>query len=73
MEYDGANRMISATDALGNVVEMVYDAGGNVITTTRTEVCTIVPGEGAPEMFVSLVRYDCLNRLIVTATQGAGV
>jgi RHS repeat-associated protein len=68
--YDGANRLIQTTDAMGNVVQNVFDQGGNVILSTRTEVCTITPGMPT-EIFQSAMLYDSLNRLVLQAQQGA--
>ncbi len=70
-EYDGANRLITQTDAVGNIVEHQYDANGNVTLTTRIEKCTITAPSVPDEMFRTAMRYDSLNRLILTAQQGA--
>ena len=71
-EYDGASRAISVTDPVGNVVETQYDAGGNAIRTTRTEVAAIAdPPEGlVDETFESFACYDALGRLVVAGSQG---
>lgn len=67
--YDGANRQIKLTDALGNQVSNTFDANGNVIGSTRIELCTI-SGVSTVESFASQMRYDLLNRLIVLIQQG---
>jgi YD repeat-containing protein len=70
VEYDGADRRIQVTDALGNVVANQFDAAGNLVGSTRTEKCTI-PGVGTTETFAWAMFYDCLNQLVVQAVQGA--
>ncbi len=69
--YDGANRRIQETDALGNVMQYKYDGNSNVIFNTRIEKCTITQPVVADETFRSAMRYDSLNRLVVRADQGA--
>jgi RHS repeat-associated protein len=68
--YDGADRQLTITDALGNVTTNSYDANGNVIGATRAELCTISSSIAA-ESFGSLMSYDVMNRLVVQAQQGA--
>lgn len=67
--YDGANRQLSVTDALGNLTQSTFDPNGNVIRVVRTDKCTI-PSVTATETFISAMRYDVLNRLVVMAAQG---
>jgi YD repeat-containing protein len=38
---DGAGRKIETEDALGNILRNTFDGNGNVIFTTRIEMCTI--------------------------------
>ena len=68
--YDGADRQLSMTDALGNVVQKTYDANGNVTGTTNVEKCTISPTIPT-ESFGSLMLYDVMNRLVQRCDQGA--
>ena len=67
--YDGADRRIQVTDPLSNVVAKQFDAGGNLVLSTRTEVCTI--GGPDSETFAAAMYYDCLNQLVLQAEQGA--
>ena len=67
--YDGANRQISMTDALGNQVQNTFDGNGNVVASAKVERCTIA-GVTTTESFASQMRYDLLNRLIVMIQQG---
>ncbi len=41
LAYDGADRGITITDALGNVRQQIFDPNGNLTGLTRTDVCTI--------------------------------
>jgi RHS repeat-associated protein len=68
--FDGVDRQLSMTDALGNFSTNTYDANGNVTGITRTEVCTIGSAI-ASESFASLMLYDVMNRVVVQANQGA--
>jgi YD repeat-containing protein len=68
--YDGANRQLSMTDALGNVQQSTYDANGNTTDTTRIDQCTI-SSSIATESFGSLMLYDVMNRLVQRCDQGA--
>jgi RHS repeat-associated protein len=70
MTYDGANRMIQQTDPLNNQVNNVYDGNGNVISTTSVEVCTITEPTVANESFQKFMRYDCMNKLVLSALPG---
>jgi len=73
IDYDGAGRQIMVTDPKGNTVEMEYDPSGNAVRTSRTELADIAnPPEGLQtEVFRSYARYDSLNRLVVSGSQGA--
>ncbi len=63
--YDGANRRIQSTDAVGNVADMEYDNNSNLTQLTTTEKCTISGPQTIPdEQFVSAACYDCLNRVV---------
>jgi RHS repeat-associated protein len=69
IEFDGADRAITVTDALGSFLSNTFDAGGNLIAAKRTELPTI---DGANvETFSSAMFYDCLNQLVLAASQGA--
>ncbi len=68
--YDGADRQVEVTDALGNLVENGFDGSGNMVSVKRTENCTI-PHVSTTETFSSAMFYDCLNRLVLRAEQGA--
>lgn len=69
--YDGANRRLSETDPLGNLVEYEYDGNSNVTFVTRTEQCTITTPTVPPEVFREAMRYDSLNRMVVSLNQAA--
>ncbi|QNN23312.1 hypothetical protein HED60_13850 [Planctomycetales bacterium ZRK34] len=69
--YDGANRRLSETDPLGNVVEYEYDGNSNTTLITRTEQCTITTPTVDPEVFRSAMRYDSLNQPVVILQQAA--
>ena len=69
--YDGAGRQINVLDAAGNSVANGFDAAGNLISSTRTEVCTITTPTVANESFSTAMFYDCLNQLVLQASQGA--
>ncbi len=68
--FDGANRKIEETDALGNFVQYTLDPAGNVTLVTRTEVCTITSPTVSNEIFQSAAYYDCLGRQVMSAQQG---
>ena len=69
--YDGANRQILAADPLSNSVATQFDGNGNPVQVTRTDVCTITSPAVANEVFISFTWFDCMNRPVVTGTQGA--
>jgi RHS repeat-associated protein len=69
--FDGASRPIQSTDAVGNMVQNTFDANGNAILSTRTDVCTITTPTVANEVFQSAMLYDSLDQLVVQAQQGA--
>ena len=66
--FDGANRPMSTTDALGNVVARKFDGNGNVVFSTRTELSTIDGAAG--ETFSTAMFYDSLNQVVVLAGKG---
>jgi len=60
-EYDGLSRLIRSIDALQNEATVVYDANSNVTRLTSIER----RGDdllATPETFVTVNRYDALNR-----------
>ena len=59
--YDADNRMLSMTDAAGNVTSYQYDAVGNRISTTD------------PNGHTTQYTYDLLNRLTQTTTPDGGI
>ena len=59
--YDADNRMLTATDAVGEVISHQYDAVGN-----RT---SLTDGNG----HTTLYSYDLLNRLVQTTTPEGGI
>ncbi|HEX8912544.1 MAG TPA: hypothetical protein VF796_09305 [Humisphaera sp.] len=73
-QYDGADRLIRASDPLLNSVEHWYDAGGNTTRTVRQERGPQSPAGGpaitAVESFETRAAYDVLNRRVVAAEQG---
>jgi YD repeat-containing protein len=70
--YDGANRRIESTDAVGNVQQFQYDNNGNVTQVTRVEKSTVSGPQTVPdETFVSVRFYDSLDRPVLSAVQGA--
>jgi RHS repeat-associated protein len=69
--YDGANRQILTTDPFSNTAASQYDGNGNLVQSTRIDVCTITTPTTSNETFVSFVFYDSLNRPVISGTQGA--
>ncbi len=69
--YDGAGRPIESTDPLGNTVSTQYDGNSNPVLTVSTEISTITAPATATESFQSAMFYDCLNKPVATAAQGA--
>jgi YD repeat-containing protein len=63
--YDGANRVIAASDSTGESVALEYDANGNVGTVQRT-------GPAARERFQQEIRqeFDELDRLVARSING---
>lgn len=59
--YDTANRLRSLTDAAGNTVSHDYDAGSNLICTTRIDLSD---SGGPDQAFVTTYEYDAIDRLI---------
>lgn len=65
-EYDGLSRLIRTVDALQNEGSVTYDANSNPIRSTSTER----RGDNlafSPEVFITVNRYDSLNRLRFTS------
>ncbi|NNF61514.1 MAG: hypothetical protein HKN06_09335 [Gammaproteobacteria bacterium] len=62
--YDGASRMISTIDALGNRTDMQYDQNSNVVLSSSVELSpeALVPDE----TFTTRNVYDQLDRLVRT-------
>ena len=58
LEYDGAERLKSQTDKMGNKVVFEYDAGSNVTSTTATEISS---DESSVTVLSSAI-YDALDR-----------
>ena len=74
--YDGAGRAITVTDPLNNITSTQYDGNSNPILITRTDMATFTQPSGSPnpvipEVFNSATFYDCLNKPIANAMQGA--
>ncbi|MBI1374571.1 MAG: hypothetical protein GC159_17780 [Phycisphaera sp.] len=75
-EYDGASRAIRTVDALQavgleNITKYKYDANDNTIAAVQTERCTITQPTVPDETFRMTMRYDSLDRQVVSAKQGA--
>jgi RHS repeat-associated protein len=58
--YDGLGRIIATADVLGNVMSRKFDANGNIVEQTLTEV---LPSGGA-EVLLHTFSYDARNRPI---------
>src|SRR5262249_47817204 len=63
--YDQANRLLSLTDAEGNVIAYTYDAVGNRLSTTEAA--------GTPDARTTRQAYDLANRLVETRTPEGGL
>lgn len=66
LEYDGADRLVRSVDALQNETLSEYDDNGNPVRLTSFER----RGDdllAAPETFLTINRFDALNRLILTS------
>ena len=59
--YDTACRLLSVTDARGDVAVSVRDRFGNVTSLTSTELPDIA---GSPQVFTTTYAYDSLNRCV---------
>lgn len=68
-EHDGHYRVRRQTDAVGNVVELLYNNNHQVVRTTETDVQP--EGEIGDEVFVSSVVRDAIGR-VITATDPKG-
>ena len=63
--YDGLDRPIRATDAMGNETRYEYDLNGNVIRATRYGETNDVPGSaGNRRLAETRYEYDGLDRLV---------
>ena len=62
--YDGADRLVSLMDALGNETLFEYDANHNRVGMIETERSP--EGLVSPEVFETRFEYDSLDRLIAT-------
>ncbi len=60
--YDGANRVVEVSDAVGNKTSFQYDQNSNPIRISSTEVSP--EGMVRPETFATTYVYDQLNRLV---------
>ncbi len=67
--YDGAHRLVSSTDPIGNQSMYTYDANDNLVSQAETDISatTAVPAETFTSYFV----YDQLDRK-VRSTDNAG-
>jgi len=63
--YDAADRMLSLTDAEGNVIAYSYDAVGNRLSMTEAS--------GTPDARTTRYAYDLANRLTETRTPEGGL
>jgi len=65
-DFDGASRTLRTVDGEGNEVLTAYDANGNAV---RVETVEKQPEGQAPvQRFVTLARFDALNRLTASIT-----
>ena len=55
---------------MGNSIANQFDANSNLILSVRTELCTI-SGVSTHETFSAAAYYECLNQVVLQATQGA--
>jgi RHS repeat-associated protein len=62
-DFDTAGRPLETVDAVGNSVEFAYDANGNVLTRTLTDIPSI---PGSPRIGVWTHAYDAQNNVIET-------
>ncbi|MGF6877250.1 DUF6531 domain-containing protein [Paraburkholderia sp. MM5477-R1] len=60
-QYDGLNRIVQATDAIGNVLSRTFDAAGNLTIIRSSEM---LPGGAATETFEWTVEYDSRRRRV---------
>ncbi len=59
--YDTAGRLLSVTDARGNLIVGVLDQLGNVTSVTRTDLPDL---GGSPQVISNSYAYDALNRCV---------
>ncbi len=71
IHIDGANRPILTTDDLGNTTASAFDNNGNPVSITRTELSTITQPAQTPEVFTTLMAWDCMNRQVLIAQPGS--
>ncbi|GEM_PF-2156334 len=63
--YDGFSRLITVTDAMGNIVSNRYDANGNVIQSTLLGETNDVPGSAGNRVLAQTAyQYDPLDRCV---------
>ncbi len=65
-EYDGVDRLVRTLDALQNGSRLAYDPNDNLLTRIVIERRGDAPSV-SPETFVTVNRYDALNRLRFTS------
>jgi RHS repeat-associated protein len=69
-EYDGYDRLVRVTDAMGNVTTYHYDANANrVATRIDGELSDVAGGAGNVRMDESTTVFDALDRAIQTTVQ----
>lgn len=66
--YDGAHRLKAVTDAKGDTLTRAYDAAGNLVSVSSTEISDVGATQGT---FATSYQYDNLNRA-VRITDNAG-
>ncbi|MFO1476622.1 MAG: DUF6531 domain-containing protein [Verrucomicrobiota bacterium] len=65
--YDGFDRPVSVTDAMGNVAACTYDANGNVLSSSVQGEVLDVPGSAGNQLLAQAsYRYDGLDRCVQT-------
>ncbi len=67
--YDGYNRPVTATDAMGNVTQSAYDPNGNLVATTiQGQLLDVEGSVGNVRLGQAALTYDPMNRLVRTDT-----